>query len=202
MPFLDESRWCELNADPSARGARTPAVFLDRDGVIIEEKHYISRPEQVEVIPGVREKIAEFLTLKVPVIVVTNQSGIGQGLLKWTDYDLIQARLVEHLGGASPFSGVYANSHLSVEHHAEWRKPNPGMIMRAVEDLNIEVQSSLLVGDKWVDLEAGRRAGIGHLAHVRTGHGAKERHKVIRSFPEAALIDSLAALNVEEFFGP
>lgn len=201
MPFLDGSRWFELNTGTSDRTAKTPAIFLDRDGVIIEEKHYISRPEQVEVIPGVREKIDEFLALKVPVVVVTNQSGIGQGILKWEDFHLIQGRLVELLGGVSPFAAVYANSQLSADHSADWRKPSPGMFLSAVRELNIDVESSLMVGDKLVDLDAADRAGIRRLVHVRTGHGASERNKVIAAFPEAVLVDSLAALNVEEFFG-
>lgn len=200
MPFLDESRWYDLNTGPSDRGSKTPAIFLDRDGVIIEEKHYISRPEQVEVLPGIPEKIAELRALKVPIIVITNQSGIGQGLLKWSDFDLIQARLMEILGMENPFSAVYANSHLSADNQADWRKPNPGMLLTAARDLNIDLESSLMVGDKWVDLEAANRAGVGHLAHVLTGHGNSERPKVLESFPRAVLLDSLADLIIEPVF--
>ncbi len=174
-----------------------PAVFLDRDGVIIAEKHYISDPDQVAVLPGVSEKLAEIRDLNIPIIVLTNQSAIGQGLFGWDSYDRVNSRILEILGIEAPFTAVYANSYPPSAGTEQWRKPNPGMFIQAALDLNLDLSSSLMVGDKWVDLEAASRAGVGRLVHVLTGHGIRERAKVLESFPQASIIDSLAQLDIE-----
>jgi len=200
MPFLDDHRWYEINSAAESSPEKTPAVFLDRDGVIISEKHYIRHPDDVEILPGVADKLAEIRSLKLSTIVVTNQSGIGRGLLAWDDYERVHLRIRELLSMAQPFDAVYANAHHANDDSAEWRKPNPGMFLQAAADMNLDLSSSLMVGDKWVDLEAANRAGVGHLAHVLTGHGSSERAKVVESFPRALLIDSLADLRLELFF--
>lgn len=196
MPFLDDQRWFEINVNLEPTGEKTPAVFLDRDGVVIDEKHYIRNPDDVEVLPGVREKIAEINKLKVPIILVTNQSGIGRGLLEWRDYDRVHARIVDILGGVTPFGAVYANSYRPSESDAEWRKPNAGMFLQAARDINVDLSSSLMVGDKLIDLEAANSAGVGVLVHVLTGHGKRERNSVREAFPRAVLVDSLAELSL------
>lgn len=197
MPFLDDHRWFEINVSPTEPAGNTPAVFLDRDGVVIEEKHYIRHPDDVDVIPGVREKIAEINRLKVPIILVTNQSGIGRGLLEWSDYARVHARILQILGNPGAFSAVYANSYLPDDAVSEWRKPNTGMLDQAAKDLGIDLSSSLMVGDKSIDLEAANSAGVGQLVHVLTGHGKSERQAVRESYPQAVFIDSLADLNLD-----
>jgi len=101
-----------------------------------------------------------------------------------------------------PLAAVYANAHHPTETEASWRKPNPGMILQAAADLNICLESSVMVGDKWVDLDAAVRAGIKYLVHVETGHGLRERPTVIRHCPGVELIDSLAHLNLDSFCKP
>jgi D-glycero-D-manno-heptose 1,7-bisphosphate phosphatase len=199
MPFLDDHRWYQINAAPEPGSVRSPALFLDRDGVVIEEKHYIRNVEDVELLPGVREKLAEINTLKVPIILVTNQSGIGRGFFGWADYDRVHARILDLLGDTEVFGAVYANSYLPEDPDSHWRKPNAGMFVQAAEDLHIDLSSSLMVGDKSIDLAAANSAGVGHLVHVLTGHGKSERSMVRKSFPQADLIDSLADLSVERF---
>lgn len=200
MPFLDDHRWYEINSAAESLPERSPAVFLDRDGVIISEKHYIRNPDDVEILPGVAGKLAEIRGLRLPTIVVTNQSGIGRGFFAWDDYDRVHLRIRELLPMSQPFDAVYANAHHAGDNSAEWRKPNPGMFIQAAADMNIDLAASLMVGDKWVDLEAANRAGVAHLAHVLTGHGRSERQKVVESFPRAVLVDSLADLRIELFF--
>ncbi len=199
MPFLDQQRWYEIHNELSQSRTRIPAIFLDRDGVIIEEKHYLHDPDQVELYPGVAEKLESLLQFKVPVVVITNQSGIGQGLFGWTEYNLVHQRMLDLLGMSQPFTAVYANAYRPTETDASWRKPNPGMILQAAVDLNICLESSIMVGDKWVDLEAAARAGIKHLVHVKTGHGVSEQPKVIRHYPQATLVNSLTSLDLTHF---
>jgi len=197
MPFLDEHRWCEIHDEPSRSKTKTPAIFLDRDGVIIVEKHYLQDPEQVEIYPGVAKKLEALRQLKVPVMIVTNQSGIGQGFFGWTEYNLVHQRMLDLLGMGQLFAAVYANSHHPAETEALWRKPNPGMILQAAADMNICLESSVMVGDKLVDLKAANQAGIKHLVHVKTGHGANERPAVLKHCPQAVLINSLADLSLD-----
>ena len=197
MPFLDEQRWYEIHDEPSHSSTKTPAIFLDRDGVIIFEKHYLQDPEQVELYPGVVKKLESLRQLKVPIVIVTNQSGIGQGFFGWAEYNLVHQRMLDLLGVEQPITAVYANAYHPAETEASWRKPNPGMFLQAAADMNICLESSVMVGDKWVDLEAATRAGIKRLVHVKTGHGADERQKVIRNFQQVELIDSLDQMNIE-----
>lgn len=202
MPLLDEKRWFEIYDKSRYSSAKTPAIFLDRDGVIIVEKHYLQDPEQVELYPGVAEKLESLRQLKLPIVVVTNQSGIGQGLFGWAEYSLVHQRILGLLEVDQPFAAVYANAHRPTETEASWRKPNPGMILQAAADLNICLESSVMVGDKWVDLEAAARAGVNYLVHVRTGHGVRERPTVIRHCPRVELVNSLAHLNLDSFCKP
>lgn len=197
MPFLDESRWFEFYVSPVQARAKTPAIFLDRDGVVIVEKHYLRDPQQVELYPGVSEMLKSLHELNVPIVLVTNQSGIGQKLFGWPEYDLVHRRMLGLLKMDRPFSAAYANAYHPADTEASWRKPNPGMLLQAAADLNICLETSVMVGDKRVDIEAATRAGVKRLIHVMTGHGANEREDVIRNFPQAELIDSMARLNLD-----
>lgn len=199
MPFLNEQRFYEIHKDFHPPSRKTPAIFLDRDGVVIVEKHYLKDPEEVELYPGVAEKFESLSRLKVPVVLVTNQSGIGQGLFGWADYQRVHQRMLELLGMDQPFTAVYANGHHPAETQASWRKPNPGMMLQAASDMNLALASSVMVGDKWVDLEAAARAGISRLIHVRTGYGVIEVAAVMKDFPQAVTIDSLARLDLDIF---
>jgi D-glycero-D-manno-heptose 1,7-bisphosphate phosphatase len=198
MPFIDKERWCTIEGRPT-RGTKRGALFLDRDGVIIVEKHYLRDPDQVELYAGVVEKLRVLRHCNLPVIVVTNQSGIGQGMFEWSDYMRVHERLLHLLRMTQPFTAVYANSHHPSDIRAFWRKPNPGMILQAASDLDISLEASVMVGDKCVDLEAAMRAGIRHVVHVRTGHGETERPQVLNRYPRAQLVESLAELDLSCF---
>jgi D-glycero-D-manno-heptose 1,7-bisphosphate phosphatase len=154
-------------------------VFLDRDGTLNEEVGYLCRPEDVVLIPGAREAVARLNARGIPVLVVTNQAGIGRGKYGWDDFqavmDRIKALLV--LGGAH-LDGVYAAAHhpkgLGDYAHPDHpdRKPNPGMLLRAAQEHGIDLSRSWMIGDKALDLEAGRNAGC-RVALVRTGYGSQ-----------------------------
>lgn len=155
-----------------------PAVFLDRDGTINVEVDHLSRADQVELLPGSGQAIARLNARGIPVVVVTNQSGIGRGLFSWDDYAAVTARLAHLLAGeGARWDAAYEAPHhpqaLGEYGHPDHpdRKPNPGMLLRAAQDLGLDLARSWMVGDKLIDLQAGRNAGC-RVALVRTGYGA------------------------------
>jgi len=153
-------------------------MFLDRDGVLIEDKHYLCDPIQVVLCPGVKMLLKQAKKINLPVIVITNQSGIARGFFNWQAYERVTDRLLELLGSTAPLAGIYANGHGPDAPVNCWRKPSPAMLLAAAADLNLDLSRSLLIGDRLSDLQAGKRAGLPWLVHVLTGHGAKERHEV------------------------
>jgi D-glycero-D-manno-heptose 1,7-bisphosphate phosphatase len=178
-PIDAEGVWCEVRPDAAHGG---PALFLDRDGVVIEDKDYLARAEEVVLVPGAADLIRSANRARVPVIVVTNQSGIARGMFGWGEFAAVEAALVAALAAeGAHVDAVYATPHLPggippydhPDHPA--RKPNPGMLQRAARDLDLDLGRSWLVGDKAIDVLAARHAGLAGALHVLTGHGAEER---------------------------
>ncbi|MFQ5958071.1 MAG: D-glycero-alpha-D-manno-heptose-1,7-bisphosphate 7-phosphatase [Alphaproteobacteria bacterium] len=169
--------WRELRSPP-ATGAPRPALFLDRDGTIIDEVPYISRAEEVRPIAAAMELIVRANALAVPVVVVTNQAGIGRGYFGWSEYAAVEAAIA----GAVSASGGHIDALYAAPHapapdaslHMPYRKPEPGMLLRAVRDLNLDLGSSWIAGDCATDVEAGRRAGLPRGWLVPTGYGARD----------------------------
>ncbi len=158
--------------------APRPAVFLDRDGTINVERDYLSDPDQLELIPGAAEAIAACNAAGLPVIVVTNQSGIARGMFDEERFHEITARLGELLAerGARVDATYYCPHH--PEHGGaryaracECRKPQPGMLVRAAREHGLGTTRSWIVGDSLRDLEAGAAVGARGIL-VATGKGA------------------------------
>ncbi|MGB9734576.1 MAG: D-glycero-beta-D-manno-heptose 1,7-bisphosphate 7-phosphatase [Conexivisphaera sp.] len=136
-----------------------PAVFLDRDGVICYDVHYMRSPDQFELMPGVAEGIRRLNGAGFLVVVATNQSGIRRGYFTEEDLARIHARMLEELGRrGARIDAIYYCPCLP-EEDCECRKPRPGMLLRAAEELGIDLGRSYMVGDKALDVEAGRAAG-------------------------------------------
>jgi D-glycero-D-manno-heptose 1,7-bisphosphate phosphatase len=144
-----------------------PCMFLDRDGVVILDKHHLSDPAGVEIIVPTVEAIAFANRIGWAVGLVTNQSGIGQGFFGWADFHAVQARLAEELATfgarldftcACPFHADAVEPYRSTAH--PWRKPAPGMIDHAAGMLNLDKARSFIVGDRQSDLDAGAAAGL------------------------------------------
>ena len=145
-----------------------PALFLDRDGVLNEDQGYVHRWADFRWIPGAREAVAAFNRAGWLVIVVTNQSGVGRGYYTEADMHGLHAQMAEELAQA----GARIDAFYFCPHHPEAadecyrhpdppdRKPNPGMILRALAEWPIDRDRSLLVGDKDSDIEAAQRAGV------------------------------------------
>ena len=152
----------------------TSAVFLDRDGVINVDRGYVCTWEQFEFLPGVPGALRELQDAGYLLIVVSNQSGIGRGYYSESDVDLLNQTVAEYLDSTAGvrLSGFYHCPHHPTEaengyrKHCSCRKPAPGLIHRATRDHAIDVKTSLLVGDKDSDIEAGRAAGAAKLFKV------------------------------------
>lgn len=182
LEFVSSSGlWRELRGDSTAETGR-PALFLDRDGVIVDEVAYLHRPAEVRLVAGAARVIAAANARDVPVVVVSNQSGIGLGLYGWAEFAAVQARILGELERAGaridmvlacPFHPGGVGAYHVADHPA--RKPRPGMLLEAAAALAIDLPRSWMVGDRVIDIGAGRAAGLAGGLLVLTGHGARER---------------------------
>jgi len=157
-----------------------PALFLDRDGVILKECNHLSNPNKVFLEKGIK-KLTEFISSKnIPLIIITNQSGIHRGEYSWEEYEIVTERMLELLGSKVKIHAIYANSEDRNCTIFKWRKPSPEMIFLAEKEFNLDLSKSFLIGDRKSDLEAGINAKITNLVHVNTGHGKNEREMIKR----------------------
>jgi D-glycero-D-manno-heptose 1,7-bisphosphate phosphatase len=142
---------------------KRPAVFLDRDGTLIEDCGYLQDPALVRVLPGVADGLRRLRSAGFVCVVVTNQSGIGRGMFAEADYHRVHAEMVRLLSahGATLDAAYFcpaAPAADGVDEHPD-RKPSPGMLLRAAAELDLDLASSWIIGDAPRDVEAGRRAG-------------------------------------------
>ncbi len=159
---------------------QTPALFLDRDGVLIKDNHYISDPKRVKLELGVMDLLRFAKKNGWITIVITNQSGIGRGYFNWADYDDVTKKMLSEISESDLIAAIFANSFVSSDSENSWRKPGTGMIMESLKYFNINLQKSILVGDRITDLQSGVNAGISNLVHLLTGHGMTERESVLK----------------------
>ena len=155
------------------------AVFLDRDGTINVEKEYLYRIADFEFIPGATEAVRMLNEAGFLVVVVTNQSGVARGY--YTEEDV--ENLHRHISGELDKSGARVDAWLYCPHHPDGRgsyalprncrKPLPGMLREAARRYDIDLEASIMIGDKLADVSAGRAAGCATVL-VRTGYGAED----------------------------
>lgn len=145
-----------------------PAVFLDRDGVLIEDSGYPHLEEHLRFTPGACEAVRRLNQLGYLCVVVTNQSGVARGLFTEAQMKAFNTLLVRRMAGqqavigavyACPFHADALDERYRHPDHPD-RKPNPGMLLRAIKDHHIDPAKSFLIGDQPSDLEAARRAGV------------------------------------------
>jgi D-glycero-D-manno-heptose 1,7-bisphosphate phosphatase len=142
------------------------AVFIDRDGTIIEDADYCSHPKQVEVLPGIPEALRRLKLKGFKLIVITNQSGIGRGFFTIDEYRSVESEVSRQLG-----RGLIDATYFCPDvpgQHSSHRKPSPGMILQAKRDHQIDLTRSFFIGDKEIDVECGRNAGV-RTIRVQTG---------------------------------
>ncbi len=145
-----------------------PAVFLDRDGVLNLDVGYPHREEDLILVPGAAEAVQQLNRRGFFAVIVTNQSGVARGMFDLETMNAFNALLVRRLGVQGAVIGaVYACPFHDTAVDPQWRhpdhpdrKPNPGMILRAAADHNLDLERSFMIGDRESDMEAARRAGI------------------------------------------
>ena len=183
MLVSETGLWCEIaGTDCAGR----PAIFLDRDGVIVEDVDFLARVQDLRMIAGSAQAVARCNRLGIPVILVSNQSGVGRGFYGWSDFAAVQAAL----GVALAEAGAHFDAVLACAYHGDaqgeyrvadhpWRKPNPGMLREAGTRMQLDLSNSWIIGDRASDLAAGRAASLRGGILVETGYGQKEREAAL-----------------------
>jgi len=147
------------------------AVFFDRDGTLMEDAHYCADPALVKVFPGVPEALLRLQEAGFGIFIVTNQSGIGRGLLTEAQYHAVQEEFLRQVGPGVVDGTYYCPDAPGVP--SKRRKPEPGMVWEAAAAHRIDLAASYFVGDKAADIECGRRAGT-RTVLVLTGYGSQQ----------------------------
>lgn len=137
------------------------AVFLDRDGTIMEDAHYIKSPDQVRLIPGAAAAVKRLNDMHVPAIVVTNQSGIARGVFKLEDYEAVRRHFESLLEaqGAHVDASYFCPHHPSVTGPCNCRKPATGLFEAAIRDFQLDAANVAYIGDRWRDVVASKKLG-------------------------------------------
>lgn len=144
-------------------------VLLDRDGTIIVDKHYLSNPDEVELLPNAIQGLQELQSLGFGLVIVSNQSGVGRGYFSKEDVERVHDRLEELCEEHNVFfDRIYYSPH-TPEDNSDYRKPNPGMALQAAHDLHFDLDGTYIIGDKKADVELAYNVGAKSIL-VLTGH--------------------------------
>lgn len=166
-------RACERALARRSAGPGRAGFFVDRDGTLIAERHHLSDPEGVELLPGVAAALRALRAAGHPVIVISNQAGVGRGLFPESRVHEVMARLRQQLRAHGVELDAVRHCPHAPDAGCDCRKPGTRLLVEAAADLQVSLLQSVMVGDKWIDVEAGHAAGAAGVL-VRTGHGAVE----------------------------
>ncbi len=170
-----------------------PAVFLDRDGTLIEEKVYLSRPELVVIFPGVGAALRGLQDAGFALFMVTNQAGIGRGYFTLTDMENVNRHLLTQLGKEGVrFEKIYFAPE-APDQPSRGRKPSPQFLFDARDEFGVDLGRSYMIGDKLIDLQCGWNAGVKRSLLVRTGYGAEVERSSADKLGAAVVADDLPA---------
>ena len=175
-----------------------PAVFLDRDGTIMDDPGYVHRVEDVAIYPWSADALRLLKRAGFAIVVITNQSGVARGLYPESAVHTVHAHLAEALarGGATVDGWYHCPHHADAVDEAyrldcDCRKPKPGMLTRAAAEHGLDLARSVVVGDRWSDVAVARAVGAGGVL-VRTGAGAQEERTPEPGLTADAILPSLA----------
>jgi D-glycero-D-manno-heptose 1,7-bisphosphate phosphatase len=183
--------------DPANQTMR-PAVFLDRDGTLIEEGGYLERIERLTFFPYSVDSVRLLNDAGFAVVIVTNQAGIARGIVS----EAFVGEASRHIAGRIELGGGRIDGFYHCPHHpdgivealrvrCDCRKPEPGMLKRAARDLGLDLARSFVVGDRWHDLQAGTAVGARGVL-VRTGYGRSVEAHPPAGVVASAVVDNLA----------
>lgn len=162
------------------------ALFLDRDGVVNVEKNYLYKIDDFELVDGILDVCRHYEEKGYLIIIVTNQSGISRGYYTQEDFNRLSQWMIEHFKslGVTITHIYHCPHHESIDGNCDCRKPEPGMFLEAQSDFDIDMASSVMIGDNERDIQAAIRAGVTTnilLSHEATASNAD---KIIRSLRE------------------
>jgi D-glycero-D-manno-heptose 1,7-bisphosphate phosphatase len=169
--------WADIRCERPAEAG--PVLFVDRDGVLIEDRGYVGSAADTRVYPDTAEAVAAARALGYRVAIVTNQSGIARGFYDWSGFAAVQ----EAIDAALARAGTALDAVFACAYHGDgqapyaiadhfWRKPNPGMLLECLRRLNGIAARSAMVGDKPSDIAAARAAGLGRAVLIDRGRAA------------------------------
>ena len=169
------------------------AVFLDRDGTLIEERNYIARPELVAIFPRVGDALGRLQDLGFKLFIVSNQSGVGRGYFTLAEVEQVNRRLTDELAAAGVhFEKIYIAPE-APDTPSHGRKPSPQFLFDARDEFGLDLGQSYMIGDKLIDLQTGWNAGVKKSILVRTGYGAELERQSPSVLTGAAVADDLSA---------
>jgi len=152
-----------------------PAIFLDRDGVLIENRaDYVRKWSQVKALPAAIEALTNSNLEKYKIVIVTNQSAVGRNIISIKTAININDRLVDLIRGqAGKLDSAFLCPH-DPSAGCDCRKPKPGLLLQAAKELSLDLKSSWMIGDAWTDVQAGQSAGVRGTIIVKTGRGTDQ----------------------------
>jgi D-glycero-D-manno-heptose 1,7-bisphosphate phosphatase len=169
------------------------AVFLDRDGTLNEEKHYLHRPEDVVLFAGAGTALKRLQDEGYRLFIISNQSGVGRGYFTLADVESVNARLRDELRPAGvAIERIYIAPE-APDMPSHGRKPSPQFLFDARDEYGLDLGRSYMVGDKLIDLQCGWNAGVKRCILVRTGYGAETEREHAASIQRAIVLDDLGA---------
>jgi D-glycero-D-manno-heptose 1,7-bisphosphate phosphatase len=167
------------------------AVFLDRDGTIIVEKHYLHKVEDVVILPGAAAALKRLFAAGFKLFIVSNQSGVGRGYFTLADVEKINRHLEsEFARDGVRFEKIYVAPE-APDAPSRGRKPSPQFVFDARDEFGLNLAQSFMIGDKLIDLECGWNAGIKNCILVRTGYGAELERTDLKQLAAAIVVDDL-----------
>ena len=162
------------------------ALFLDRDGVVNVEKNYLHKIDDFELVDGIVEVCRAYQERGYLIIIVTNQSGISRGYYTEDDFTILSRWMVEHFGdlGITLTRIYHCPHHESIDGACECRKPEPGMFLEAKKTFDIDMSSSVMIGDNERDIEASIKAGVGKNILLSTEIATSKADQIVHSLRE------------------
>lgn len=169
------------------------AVFLDRDGTLIAERNYLSKIEDVAILPGAAAALKRLQDAGFRLFIVSNQSGVGRGYFTLADVARVNSHICDLFGREGVrFEKVYVAPE-APDQPSRGRKPSPQFLFDARDEFTLDLSASYVVGDKLIDLECGRNAGVKKSILVRTGYGAELERSAVGALSGAIIVDHLPA---------
>lgn len=181
------------DANDVMQGSGVPAIFLDRDGTLIEDRRYLRHPEEVAFLPGAASGLRRLQDAGFLLFLVTNQSGVGRGYFTMEDVCRVHAHIEAELASEDvTFTAVYVAPE-APDQPSVGRKPSPAFLLEARDSFGLDLGRSYMIGDKSSDVEAGWNAGVAASILVRTGEGRDVERGLMARGGRLEVVDHLGA---------